>query len=157
MAWKDGRAATASWAKILPLWRQPGARPVLAKPEAYWLEIREQLLPQSATGQAVHYLLKNWTALTRYCDNPAVSIDNNHTERSLCGCAIGRNNWTFFGSGRGGKTAAVLRSFVASCELIEVHPFAWFQCARRSYSVSAACACEGTVRRLQCGAREKHF
>jgi hypothetical protein len=83
-------------------------------------------LPQSAAGQAVHYLLKNWAALTRYCDNPALSIDNNHTERSLCGWAIGRNNWTFFGSDRGGKTAAVLRSFVASCELIEVHPFAWF-------------------------------
>jgi len=29
-------------------------------------------------------------------------IDNNRTERSLRGWAVGRNNWTFFGSDRGG-------------------------------------------------------
>jgi hypothetical protein len=32
---------------------------------------------------------------------------------------VGRNNWTFFGSDNGGKTAAVLRTFVASCERAE--------------------------------------
>jgi transposase len=110
----------------LRLLRQQGARPVLDKLEAYLLEIREQLLPKSEAGQAVHYLLKNWTALTRYCDNPDLSIDNNHTERSLRGWAVGRANWTFFGSDRGGTTAAVLRSFVASCELLKIDPFAWF-------------------------------
>jgi hypothetical protein len=40
---------------------------------------------------------------------------------------IGRNNWTFFGSDDGGKTAAILRSFVTSCELAKVDPFAWFR------------------------------
>ena len=110
----------------LRLLRQHGARPVLDQLEAYLLEIREQLLPKSEAGQAVNYLLKNWTALTRYCDHPDLSIDNNHTERSLRGWAIGRNNWTFFGSDRGGKTAAILRSFVASCELLKIDLFAWF-------------------------------
>ena len=33
---------------------------------------------------------------------------------------------TFFGSDRGGRTAALLRSFVTSCELVKVDPFAWF-------------------------------
>jgi len=106
--------------------RQQGARPVLDKLEVYLLEIREQLLPKSEAGQAVNYLLKNWAALTRYCDNPDLSIDNNHTERSLRGWAVGRANWTFFGSDRGGKTAAMLRSFVASCKLLKIDPFAWF-------------------------------
>jgi transposase len=41
--------------------------------------------------------------------------------------AVGRNNWTFFGSDNGGRTAAVLRSFVSSCELVKVDPFAWFR------------------------------
>ena len=40
--------------------------------------------------------------------------------------ALGRGNWTFFGSDTGGKTAAVLRSFVASCKRCGVEPFAWF-------------------------------
>jgi hypothetical protein len=110
----------------LRLVREQGARPVLEKLHAYLLEIREQLLPKSEAGQAVNYILKNWPALTRYCENPDLAIDNNHTERSLRGWAVGRNNWTFFGSDRGGRTAAVLRSFVASCELVKVDPFAWF-------------------------------
>ena len=54
-------------------------------------------------------------------------IDNNGTERSLRSFAVGRNNWTFFGSDNGGKTAAVLRSFVTSCELARIDPFAWFR------------------------------
>jgi transposase len=111
----------------LRLLREQGARPVLEKLSTYLREIQEQLLPKSEAGQAVNYILKNWAALTRYCDNPDLLIDNNHTERSLRGWAVGRNNWTFFGSDGGGKTAAVLRSFVASCELVKVDPFAWFQ------------------------------
>jgi transposase len=110
----------------LLLVREQGARPVLEKLHAYLLEARKELLPKSDAGQAVNYILKNWTALTRYCGNPDLAIDNNHTERSLRGWAVGRNNWTFFGSDRGGRTAAVLRSFVASCELVKVDPFAWF-------------------------------
>jgi len=65
--------------------------------------------------------------LTRYCEDGALSIDNNHTERSLRGIAVGRNNWLFVGSDRGGKTMAILRSFVGSCEMVKVDPFAWFQ------------------------------
>ena len=110
----------------LQLMREQGARPILEKLHAYLLESREQLLPKSEAGKAVNYILKNWTALTRYCDHPYLSIDNNHTERSLRGWAVGRNNWTFFGSDRGGRSAAILRSFVASCELVKVDPFAWF-------------------------------
>ncbi len=36
------------------------------------------------------------------------------------------NNWTFLGSDRGGRTMAVLLSFVSSCELVKIDPFAWF-------------------------------
>jgi hypothetical protein len=111
----------------LRLLREQVARPVLERLHAYLLEIRNQLLPKSEAGQAVAYTLKNWTALTRYCGNPDLAIDNNRTERSLRCFAVGRNNWTFFGSDCGGRTAAVLRSFVTSCELVKVDPFAWFK------------------------------
>ena len=56
--------------------------------------------------------------------NADLPIDNNRTERSIRGIAVGRGNWTFFGSDRGGKTAAVLRSFISSCELVRIGPFA---------------------------------
>ena len=110
----------------LRLLREQASRPVLTQLHEYLLKIRDQVLPKSEAGQAVSYALKNWVALTLYCEDGDLSIDNNHTERSLRGIAAGRNNWTFVGSDRGGRTMAVLRSFVASCELAKVDPFAWF-------------------------------
>jgi transposase len=111
----------------LRLLREHTSKPVLGKLREYLEKIREEVLPKSEAGQAVAYALKNWIALTRYLNDGDLSIDNNHTERSLRGIAVGRRNWTFLGSDRGGRTMAVLRSFVASCELAKVDPFAWFQ------------------------------
>jgi transposase len=106
--------------------RQEVSRPIANQLHAYLLSINPQLLPKSEAGQAVAYLLKNWLALTRYLEDGDLSIDNNRTERSLRGVAVGRRNWTFLGSDRGGKTMAILRSFVSSCELNKIDPFAWF-------------------------------
>jgi transposase len=111
----------------LRLARERDARPMLNQLHDYLLKIRTQVLPKSDAGQAIAYTLKNWTALTRYCSDGDLPIDNNGTERSLRGFAVGRNNWTFFGSDNGGRTAAVLRSFVSSCELVRVDPFVWFR------------------------------
>jgi hypothetical protein len=57
----------------------------------------------------------------------ALKIDNHHTERSIRGVAVGRNNWIFFGSDQGGHTLALLRSFVASSQRVGVDPYAWFK------------------------------
>lgn len=107
--------------------RQLQSRPILDNLHAYLLEIQAEVLPKSPAGRAVRYTLKNWTALNRYCVDGDLEIDNNATERAIRGIAVGRNNWVFFGSDQGGKTAAVLRSFVASCQRVGVDPFAWFK------------------------------
>ena len=73
------------------------------------------------------YALKNWPALTRYCEDGGLSIDINHTERALRGNAVRRRNSLFVGSDRGGRTMAILRSFAGSCELVKVDPFEWFR------------------------------
>ena len=99
----------------------------LDKLHHYLLEIQAEVLPKSPEGRAVRYTLKNWTALNRYCEDGNLSIDNNATERDIRGVAVGRNNWMFFGSDQGGKTAALLRSFTASCQRVGVEPFAWFK------------------------------
>jgi transposase len=107
--------------------RQIHARPILDKLHQYLLEIQAEVLPKSPEGRAVRYALKNWTALNRYSEDGDLEIDNTGTERSIRGVAVGRGNWMFFGSDVGGKTAAVLRSFVASCQRVNVEPFAWFK------------------------------
>ena len=71
--------------------------------------------------------MNQWAALTRFLEDDELEIDNGATERANRDIAVGRGNWTFFGSDQGGKTAAVLRSFVASCKRCRVEPFAWFR------------------------------
>src|SRR5690349_15635913 len=107
--------------------RQQLSAPVIAKLHKYLLEIRNEVLPKSPAGKAVRYALNQWEALTRFLEDGDLEIDNGATERANRGIAIGRNNWVFFGSDTGGKTAAVLWSFIAMCKRNAVEPFAWFR------------------------------
>jgi hypothetical protein len=56
----------------------------------------------------VRYTLNQWEALCHYTTDGDLLIDNGAVERANRNFAIGRNNWTFFGSDQGGRTAAVL-------------------------------------------------
>jgi transposase len=107
--------------------RQRESKLILAKLRGYLEAIQTEVLPKSPEARALRYTLKHWTALTRYVADGDLEIDNNHTERTIRGVAVGRNNWVFFGSDQGGKTAAVLRSFVASCQRAGVDPFTWLK------------------------------
>jgi len=101
--------------------------PLMAKLYKYLLEIRDDVLPKSPSARAVRYALNQWEALTRFLEDGDLEIDNGATERANRDIAIGRGNWTFFGSDNGGKTAAVLLSFIATCKRCRVEPFAWFR------------------------------
>lgn len=107
--------------------RQRVSARLLGKLHKYLLELQQQVLPKSPAGAAVRYALNQWEALTRFLEDGELEIDNGATERANRDIALGRGNWTFFGSDTGGKTAAVLRSFVASCKRCEVEPFTWFR------------------------------
>jgi transposase len=93
----------------------------------YLLELKGDVLPKSPSGAAVRYALNQWQALTRFLEDGDLEIDNGASERANRDIAVGRGNWTFFGSDNGGRTAAVLRSFIASCKRSGVEPFAWFR------------------------------
>lgn len=107
--------------------RQRLSAPVMAKLHAYLLRIGEEVLPKSPGARAVRYALNQWDALTRFLEDGDLEIDNGATERANRDIAIGRTNWTFFGSDEGGNTAAVLMSFIATCKRCRVEPFAWFR------------------------------
>ena len=63
----------------------------------------------------------------RFLKDGDLEIDNGATERANRDIAIGRGNWTFFGSDAGGRTAAILMSFIAMCKRNAVEPYAWFR------------------------------
>ena len=105
--------------------RQARSRPLLGDLKAYLERERPQVLPKSPIAQAIGYTLSNWEALVRYAGDGDLEIDNNGAERSLRGVAVGRRNWTFFGSDGGGHTAAALSSLIASAKRHRIDPFAY--------------------------------
>jgi len=92
-----------------------------------WATIQELSYFALPNGVTRGYMLSNWKALTRYCDDGDLEIDNNGAERSLRGVAIGRKNWTFLGSDNGGRTAAVLTSLIATSKSLGIDPFAYLR------------------------------
>src|SRR5215813_12006725 len=120
------KALSLSADERLALRRRVSAR-LVEKLHRYLLALQPEVLPKSPSGAAVRYALNQWEALTRFLENGELEIDNGATERANRDIALGRVNWTFFGSDSGGKTAAVLRSFIASCKRSGIEPFAWFR------------------------------
>jgi hypothetical protein len=102
-----------------------------SKPVDYfkkWLDDEaKKVLPKSPIGQAIAYALHNWAALIRYIDDGRLDIDNNAAERALRAIAVGRKNWMFAGSDRGGKTAAILYSFTQTAKAHRIEPFAYLR------------------------------
>jgi transposase len=93
-----------------------------------WLEAqRPEVLPKSPMAAALGYALNNWTALIRYTEAGFLAIDNNVAEREMKRIAIGRKNWLFVGSPRGGQTAAVLFSFTSTCQRLDVEPWRYLR------------------------------
>ena len=106
--------------------RTEQSKPLLAAFRA-WLEtVLPQVAAKSAIAKAIRYALKRWEALLRYCDEGALSIDNNPVERALRGVAISRKNFLFVGNDAGGERAAAIYTLVETCKLNNVEPFAYF-------------------------------
>jgi len=86
----------------------------------HWLERqRVEALLQTPIADALNYALNQLAALTVYVTDGDLAIDNNVAERAIEPFAIGRQNWLFFGSDRGGRTLAILSSVTATCELLK--------------------------------------
>lgn len=107
--------------------RQEKAKPILDAIKQWLDGEHPHVLPKSPIGQAVQYALNQWEALTRYIQDADIDIDNNAAERKIRAIAIGRKNWLFAGSDRGGRAAAILYSIIHSATHNTVEPFAYLR------------------------------
>jgi hypothetical protein len=107
--------------------RQELAVPLLEKFHAWLQQQRADVVPKSPMGEALGYALNNWPALCRYTEVGFLEIDNNVAEREMKRIAIGRKNYLFVGSEKGGHTGAVLYSFTSTCHRLGVEPWAYLQ------------------------------
>lgn len=100
--------------------RQEQSVPVLAKLRA-WMDAQLAVAPKSPLGKAIGYALDNWTALNVYTTDGRVPIDNNAVERAIRPVALGRKNWLFAGSNRGGQAAATFFTLIDSARRADLN------------------------------------
>ncbi|WP_449757736.1 IS66 family transposase [Diaphorobacter aerolatus] len=101
-----------------PLWEKLGE----------WLQLERRLVADGgATAGAIDYTLNHWAALTRYLDDGALALDNNHLEQQIKPWAMGRKAWMFVGSELAGQRAAVVMSLVQSAKLNGLEPLGFLR------------------------------
>ena len=107
--------------------RQAEALSVLADFKR-WLDGHwPSLLPQGPLGLAFGYALRNWQALTRYCESGILAPDNNIIERQMRPIAKGRDAYLFVAAERGGHVAATLYSLIGTCKMNNIEPYAYLK------------------------------
>ena len=69
-----------------------------------WLHVQlPKIFGKSPLAQAIRYALNRMPKARPYLDNGFLELDNNTAERAMKPVALGRKNWMFAGSQRGGK------------------------------------------------------
>jgi len=107
--------------------RQQRSRPLLESLRQWLEEALTKLSRKSDTAVAVRYALGQWKALELYCDDGRLEIDNNTAERALRVVALGRKNFLFAGSDRGGERAALVYSLLGTAKLNGLNPEAYLR------------------------------
>src|SRR5271168_2672838 len=105
--------------------RQELSAPLVANLEAWMREQRAKLSRGNDVAKAMDYMLKRWTAFTRFLDDGRICLSNNAAERGVRGIAMGRKSWLFCGSDRGGERAAVMYSLIVTAKMNDIDPQAW--------------------------------
>jgi len=107
--------------------RQARVSPLLDTLHRWLHETLASVAQRSALAGAIRYALTRWRALTRYCDDGRIEIDNNAAERALRGVALGRKNYLFAGADCGGERAATFYSLIETAKLNGLDPQAYLR------------------------------
>ena len=105
--------------------RQAEAVPVLDKlyERIYEIAAERVILPSSLLAKAMGYATNQREALYRYTTDGRLEIDNNVAENAIRPLALGRKNFLFVGSPRGGKACAMALTFLQSAKAVGVNPY----------------------------------
>ena len=91
-----------------------------------WLHVQlPRISGKSPLAQATRYALNRMPKARPYLKNDVLELDNNFAERAMKPVALGRKNWMFAGSLRGGKAMAIAFTLIETAKLNGVDPQAW--------------------------------
>ena len=104
---------------------QEHSQPVLERLHQWMSQQIEQknVEPNSGLGEAIHYMLKRWDALTRFLTVPGAPLDNNICERALKMAILHRKNSLSYKTQRGAEVGDLYMSLIHTCRLNDINPF----------------------------------
>jgi len=105
--------------------RQIKARPLFDALEAWLPAQLSRISGKTPLAGAIRYAITRLKRLRPYLDHGFLELDNNAAERAIRSIALGRKNWLFAGSQRGGKSAAIAYTLIETAKLNGVDPLAW--------------------------------
>jgi transposase len=106
--------------------RQEHAAPLIEGIFEKLEELRPKTTPSEPLRKAIDYALNQRKALCRYLEDGRLRPDNNLAENAMRPVALGRKNWLFVGSERGGRAAALFMSLIQSCKNLGINPWEYF-------------------------------
>ena len=89
--------------------------------------------PKGKLKTAMEYILTRTDAFKTFLKYPDARIDNNVSERAIRPMTIGRKNWLFFGSEKGGQAAANIISLVQTCRKLGLNKRIFRRCAQANF------------------------
>jgi transposase len=104
------------------LLRREKACAVMDKLGEWLVKEYAQVLPKSAIGKAIYYLVARYNKIYMYLEDGRLEADNNLIENAIRPVALGRKNYLFAGSHTGAKRAAIIYSLLGSCKLQGINP-----------------------------------
>jgi hypothetical protein len=107
--------------------RQQQAGPLLEALQQWLTTTLSLVSAKSELAGAIKYALVRWVALTRYCDDGRIEIDNNTAERAIRPLVLGRRNYLFAGSDAGGERAANIYTLIATARLNDIDPYLYLR------------------------------
>jgi transposase len=85
------------------------------------VQVRQEILPNSALGKACSYALGQWPRLLVFLEDGRVEIDNNWCENAIRPIVLGRKNWLHIGSEQAGPKIAAIASVIETCRRLEIN------------------------------------
>ena len=107
--------------------RAEKSAPMLTKMKTAFEAALTRTSQQGKLAKALRYAINLWPALTLYTTDGRCDISNNAAERAIRPLALGRKNWLFAGSDKGGISAAAIFTLTQTAKLNGVNVEAYLR------------------------------
>ncbi len=105
--------------------RQARSKPTFDDLEDWLQRQLSRISGKSPLAGAVRYAIARMKRLRPYLEHGVLELDNNAAERAMRPIALGRKNYLFMGSDKGGKSAAIAYTLIETAKLNGIDPQAW--------------------------------